>query len=88
MSTGTTAGNIFTALVLSLPLTFLAAVVYGFYPIIAAALAGIFNSGDGAGGIGAVAGGTGASPLWVFLLVEPLLFLVIFALLRRRRSLS
>ena len=88
MSDGRTARNVLSALVLSLTLSFLAAVVYAFYPILAAALAGLLRSGDGTGGIGAVAGGVGASVLLVFLLAEPVLFLIIFALLRRRRAMS
>lgn len=50
----------------------------------AASLASLPGHREGSRGIGAVAGGFGSS-LWAFLLVEPALFLIIFALLQRSR---
>ena len=90
MSTPTTSRNIFLALLLSLAATFLLAIVYVFYPLISAVVSGLFSnrSGAGSGGIGAVAGGVGESFLWSALLIEPVAFLLTFALLRRRRALS
>ena len=85
-----TSRNIFPALLLSLVVTFLLAIIYAFYPLISAIVSGMFSSraGGGSGGIGAVAGGGGASFLWAALVVEPVLFLIFFALLQRRRALS
>ncbi|MFN2515229.1 MAG: hypothetical protein ABR556_03350 [Pyrinomonadaceae bacterium] len=72
-------------MLLSLILTFVFAIVYAFYPILAAIIASLSSSPDGTGGIGAVAGGLGESFLWTILLLEPALFLIIIILLERRR---
>lgn len=90
MSAPPTPKNIFLALLLSLVASFLLAAVYAFYPLISAVVSGLLSSGmsGGSGGIGAVAGGVGESFLWTLLLTEPVVFLIIFALLRRRRVLS
>jgi hypothetical protein len=85
MPTATTSRNILIALSLSLTLTIILAIVYPFYPIIAAILSSLSGSSDGTGGIGAVAGGLGESFSWAVLLLAPVLFLIIFALLQRRR---
>lgn len=83
-----TARNIFLALSISLGLTFVSAVLYTFYPLIAASLGLVLNSivssGPQTGGIGAVAGGVSASFLNVLLILAFVLFLIIFALLQRR----
>jgi uncharacterized membrane protein YhaH (DUF805 family) len=85
MPTGRTIRNAFLAVFLSLPLTILCAVLYIFYPVILAAVSELFRNRDsGVGGIAIVVGGTSESLLFVLLLVEPLLFLLIFALLQRR----
>ena len=82
------ARNIFLAVFLSLVLTFVSAVLYTFYPLIAAslglALNSIVSSGPQTGGIGAVAGGVSASFLNVLLILAFVLFLIIFALLQKR----
>ncbi len=84
-----TSRNIFIALPLSLVASFLLAVVYAFYPLISAIISNqLSRVGAGSGGIGAVAGGVGESFLWALLLAEPVVFLIIFALLQRRRVLS
>ncbi len=90
MSTPSTSRNIISALLLSLVLTFLLAVIYVFYPLISLMVSGLFSNraGAGSGGIGAVAGGFGESLLWAALVFEPVVFLIIFALLQRRRVLS
>ena len=82
--------DIFFALSLSLVLTFLVAIIYAFYPLISVMVSGLVGSrvGAGSGGIGVVVGGVAESFLWVVLVAEPVLFLVIFALLRQRRVLS
>ena len=87
MSAPSTPRSIFSALLLSLITTFLLAMIYAFYPLMSATVSGLFRSraGAGSGGIGAVAGGVGESLLWAVLVVEPVAFLIIFALLRRRR---
>lgn len=89
MSASSTSGNIFAALLLSLAAAFLLAALYAFYPLISALASGLLSSraGSGSGGIGAAAGGVGGSFLSAALVVEPVAFLVIFALLRRRRAL-
>ncbi len=90
MSLPTTLRNILLALSLSTVLTFLVAIVYAFYPVISAMTSGLVSghAGAGSGGIGAVAGGLGESFMWAVLLAEPVIFLIIFALLQRRRGLS
>lgn len=82
-----TARNIFLALSLSLGLTFVSAVLYTFYPLIAASLGLVLHSIVSSGpqtGIGAVAGGVSASFLNMLLILAFVLFLIIFALLQRR----
>jgi hypothetical protein len=78
-----TTRNILLALLLSFALTFVVAIIYTFYPLISVLLS---NASGGAetGGIGAVAGGVSSSFLFALLVVEPILFLTIFALLQRR----
>jgi Zn-dependent protease with chaperone function len=84
MSSTSRARDGLTALLLSLTLTLILAVVYALYPVAAAIFTSVLSRRDG-GGIGAVAGGLGESFLWALLLLEPALFLIIFAWLRRRR---
>jgi uncharacterized membrane protein len=81
-----TSRSLLIALPLSLALTFILAVVYAFYPLIAMTVAGFSEGTAGTGGVGAVAGGVGESFLWAVLLLEPLLFLLIFTALMRRRA--
>jgi hypothetical protein len=90
MSLPSTSRNFLLALVLSLVLTFLIAIIYALHPVIYAIVSGLTSSSAGAGssGIGAVAGGLGESFLWAALPAEPVFFLIIFALLQRRRVLS
>ena len=90
MSASSTSRDIISALSLSLVASLLLAVLYAFYPLISAMIPSLFSSrgGAGSGGIGAVAGGVGESFLWAVLIVEPVIFLIIFALLRRGRALS
>jgi hypothetical protein len=76
-----------SALLLSLVATFLLAIIYAFYPLISAMGSGLFSGrwGGGSGGIGAAAGGVVESFRWAVLVVEPAVFLIAFALFRRRR---
>jgi len=76
------ARNILLALTLSFALTFIVAIVYTFYPLISMLLGRMLSSETG--GIGVVGGGVSSSFLSVLLIVEPILFLTIFALLQRR----
>ena len=80
----TTRRNIFLALFLSMLLILLSFVVYAFYPFAFAISRSMLRSPD-TGGIGAVAGGVSVSLLKI-LLLEPIVFLLIFALLQRRRA--
>jgi hypothetical protein len=68
--------NLILAFVLSLPLAVVAAIAYGFYPLILA-VAG-FNHGRGSGVVG----------IWsvasALIVIEPLLFAAVFALLEMR----
>lgn len=75
--------NIFLALLLSLTLTLLCLVLYALYPLVSAIMSSSLRS-PGTGGIAAVAGGVSDSGLKV-LLIEPILFLIVFTLLERRR---
>jgi len=88
MSTSTTARDILLALLLSLAATLLLAVVYVLYPLISAMVSVLLSSREGAGSgrIVAVAGGIGEPLLWAALVAEPVVFLITFALLRRRRA--
>ena len=79
----TTRSNIFLALLLSLILTLLSVILYILYPLVSAIMASSPRSPD-TGGIAAVAGGVSESWLKV-LLIEPIVFLIVFALLQRRR---
>ena len=87
MSVPAPARNILLALLLSLVAGLFPAVIYAFYPLIAATVSNLAGSrgAAGSGGIGAVAGGVGESFLWAVLVAAPVLFLIIFALLQRRR---
>jgi hypothetical protein len=76
--------NIFLALLLSLIVTFLFAIVYAFFPLISAMLSDVFRS-PRSGGITAVAGGVSKSFFLMWLFIEPILFLIIFSWLQRRR---
>jgi Na+/citrate or Na+/malate symporter len=89
MSAPSTARNIISALLLSLVAAIFLAVIYALYPVISAIVSGLFSSrtGAGSGGIGAVACWVGESFLLVILVAEPVLFLITFALLQRRRGL-
>lgn len=82
-----TGKNVFLALSLSMFLTLVLTVLYAFYPVWSAILGiiwrSMFASGPESSGITAVAGGMSGSSLKI-LLVEPLLFLLIFMLLQRR----
>ncbi len=78
-----TARNIVLALLLSFALTFVGTILYVFSPAIASLLSSQSNSAE-TGGIGAVAGGVSSFFLSVLLIVEPILFLSIFALLQRK----
>jgi hypothetical protein len=86
MSTSDTFRNVLLALLVSLTLTFVAAAVYVLYPLARVILLAYSGGTAGSGGVGAVAGGVSESLLLILLLCEPLLFLVVFALLRRRRA--
>ena len=79
-----TGRNIFLALMLSVPLTFVVVIAYTFYPFISVLLSNALSS-SGTGGVGAVAGGV-SSLFLSALLVAPILFLIIFALLQRRSA--
>jgi uncharacterized BrkB/YihY/UPF0761 family membrane protein len=85
MPSGRTLRNIFLAFFLSLTLTFVLAFLYIFYPVIWKVSSQLLNSHEG---IGSFAFGVSISRylLFVFLLLESLLFLLIFALLKRRRA--
>ncbi len=87
MSSTPTTRNILLALLLSLTLSLISAIVYAFYPVIAVAFETSWSRG-GPDGIGAVAGGLIESFIWVALLLWPALFLIIFVLLQRRRVAS
>ncbi len=74
-----TGRNVLLALLLSLILTFVVAVIYIFYPLII----GMISNREGSG-IGAVGGG---SSILLFI-IEPALFIVIFAVLQWRSKKS
>ncbi len=76
-----TGKNIFMALLLSLILTFILAVIYAFYPLIPIILSNVNREN---GGIGAVGGGLSTRFLKALLIVEPVLFIAILAFLRWR----
>jgi len=80
----TTGSNIFLALLLSLIFTLLFLVLYTLYPLVSAIMTSFHRSTD-TGGIAAVAGGASVSLLKV-LLIEPIVFLIVFTLLQRRRA--
>jgi len=75
--------NILLALVLSLFLTFFIAIIYAFYPLVFVILSSILSNQEGSG-IGAVGGDWSMQFLKVLLIVEPILFIFIFALLKRK----
>lgn len=83
-----TGRNILLALLLSLVLTLVIAVFYTFSPMITAILSllwrGIVSRGPESSGVGAVAGGVSESFLKVLVLVAPILFFIILALLHKR----
>ncbi len=68
--------NILVALLLSLILSFIVVIIYAFYPLISVMLSN--QEGSGIGAISSVQIMKG------LLIVEPLLFIVIFALLQWR----
>lgn len=78
--------DIVLASLLSMTLTFGVGFVYTFYPIVAAVFRSRFvNSGPaGTGGFGAVAGGVSSNFLLALFVLEPLIFLIIFAWLRAK----
>ena len=78
----TTQRNLFLALFLSLILTLVSVVLYALYPLVSALLSSMRNPGTG--GIAAVTGGVSVSFLKLAL-IELILFLVIFAVLQKRR---
>lgn len=80
--------NLLRALLLSLFLTIVIAVFYTFSPVIVAIfsflLRGIISRGPESSGVVAVAGGVSESFLQVLVLVAPILFIIILALLHKR----
>lgn len=84
MLSTTTSKNIFLALLLSFILTFILAIVYAFHPLISAMLSSRLSRQEGSAGIAAMAGGV-ESFFWVLIFAEPILFLIIHALLQRER---
>lgn len=78
-----TTRNVLLALLLSLTLTFCVAIAFMFYPLISVLLSNA-SSGDEIGSIGAVAGGVSTPFFYALLIVEPLIFLTVFAWLQRR----
>jgi hypothetical protein len=83
-----TVRNILLALLLSLLLTLAFFVLYTFYPLISLVLSsvlrGIVSRSPESNGIAAVAGGVSESFLKTLVLIVPILFLIIFALLQKR----
>ena len=83
-----TGRNILLALLLSWSLTLLLGVLYTFYPLISLILTGLWNriasSQQDSSGIVAVAGGVSQSFLKMLVIVAPILFFIIFALLQKR----
>jgi hypothetical protein len=83
-----TGRNILLALLLSLFMTLVIAVFHTFSPVIAAILSllwrGIVSRGPETNGVVAVAGGVSESFLKVLVLVAPILFFIILALLHKR----
>ena len=78
-----TTRNILLSLLLSFTLTFVVVLILVFYPFISVWLSNA-SSGSETGGIGAVAGGVSSFFFFALLILEPILFLTIFALLQRR----
>ena len=78
-----TTRNILLALLLSFTLTFVVLIVFMVYPLISVMLSEASIRSE-TGGIGAVAGGVSSFFLFALLIAEPILFLIIFALLQRR----
>jgi hypothetical protein len=80
--------NILLALFLSLFLTLVFAAFYTFYPVISLILGSLWNgiasSQPDSNGIAAVAGGVSESFLAVLVVLAPILFCIIFALLQKR----
>ena len=83
-----TGRNILVALLLSLCLTLLLGAFYTFYPVVSLILTGLWNriasSQPDSNGIAAVAGGVSESFLKMLVVVAPVLFIIIFALLQKR----
>ena len=77
--------DILIALLLSLTLTFGAGFLYVFYPIIAAIFRTRFENA-GTGGVVVVAGGVSNIFLLALFMIEPFVFLVIFAWLRAKHA--
>ena len=77
-----TVRNIILALTLSFALTLVVAIAYTFYPLMSVLLSNTCSNETG--GIGAVASAVSSSFLSALLIVEPILFLTIFALLQRK----
>ena len=75
--------NILLALLLSLILSFAVVIIYAFYPLVFVILSSILSNQEGRG-IGAVGGDWSMQFLKVLLIVEPILFIFIFALLKRK----
>jgi len=82
----TTRSNIFLALLLSVILTLLFLALYALYPLVSAIMTSSLRSPD-TGGIAAVTGGVSVSVFKV-LLIEPIVFLIVFSLLQRRRPMG
>ena len=80
--------DIVTALLVSMTLTFGAGFLYVFYPIITALFRIMFESSGTAGtdGVVAVAVGVSRSFLLALFMLEPFIFLIIFALLQKRHA--
>lgn len=79
--------NILLALTLSLFLTFFIAIIYAFYPLVFVVLSSMLSNQEGSG-IGAVGGNWSMQFLKVLLIVEPILFIFILALLKWRNRKS
>ena len=73
------------ALFLSLIITFVLICLYVFYPLISM-LVRQMSRGPETGGIAAVGGGISSTGFTALLLVEPIVFVVILALLNRKRT--
>ena len=81
-----TVRNLLLSLLLSLGLTFVGTVVYVFYPVLRLMVGGLFSRDAHTDGIAAVAGGVSEAVLGKVVLIASIFFVLIFALLQRRRA--